>query len=1134
MSFTDLNMSATRGKKVASKPGRFDPSEPLHMTTRRAAKSVTTNGSPSINGSLDGDDSRRGSFDDSRPVTAHSNASQGSIKSRRLSDASLPPIPREITTNGLLSSDDRLNGDSSLAPLSPTLLTPSPSRKRKRSTSPVNGSSIELTQPASILDDSNIPLGVAVDASAINEGDAIEVVPAEDLSDREESRTSSRTDDDDVQPDYADMQSVDFTPAVSNPISPPTRTSDSDENLPHAQTLEAALQDVVQAAEEEAADAGDDMDIDVDAQDIDEGGEADGVGRPVRRFGGRRRAMHPIPKVEKALARQAELKSSYRAIARMQKVVLAEIAQRTIDGLESDPLMHSQATEYSYVKKGLDEALEERQYRVRYQVDSNMEQLKQKLEATSLMRKATCVQNFNDLKELRLAQIEHEMLRIARAVQMEAGNGEYETEDEDDVLPKPKRTCYRFKKPSKTLDDVYFSRTRELMETERATDDLTARFEVRNMLDELNEDERPAKAKGFTVMDERAGKAAKVRREGVDNTALLAKAATEVEKATEIPVIRNEDARGLQLLGDLASRPSIAISTQASTKLGPYPGSRRPSSRPMPPHLQIQTHYRPAPITVEMSPRTSQALGDRFESSMLPPATPRSRGNPVRPVESQPEAMLPSPRVSITRISSSQPPSATASDGRPEPSRNSMWDIDRGSLGPRPPSAPKPGAQFSPPQPNDRRMDFSLWRDLGRGPPAEAHRRSSSHDERPPLTFGMGMPPRDERQYGMEQRKPDAPPPARNGLSVFDPVRPRPSWPERTGQPGAADTRPQEPPLLLFELPPRPTLKAKSPPPRPNSSMMFTMRDFRNTGLEQKGQQRDKPKNPPSTANAMSVFKPKPTKDEREGMSRRSWSHQRKLSKSLGGSGSAGSPILASPASILGRSDGPPRPPVSWPPPPPPVSHSSPPAPAPAAPHLQSPFSQPPAQPSNFRAAPPPFDPFANRPFPPRPASSSHDRLPPTPLYVVSPQATQPQQGAASEHYNRPFAPPPPPGYQPPQAAPQSQPPPPPQTSQPSFPSPAPGGSYASSFGGPPLAPAGANAFHAPGFRPAPAFAQQAQQQQAHHQQQQQQQQAQQAQQGQQGQQGQQQQQPPGFRRRAQSDASFSKFHNWNPPTGRR
>ena len=56
------------------------------------------------------------------------------------------------------------------------------------------------------------------------------------------------------------------------------------------------------------------------------------------------------------MQRQAELKSAYRAIARAQKTLLAEIAQRTIEDLETNPQLHLQALEYDHVKAGLDNA----------------------------------------------------------------------------------------------------------------------------------------------------------------------------------------------------------------------------------------------------------------------------------------------------------------------------------------------------------------------------------------------------------------------------------------------------------------------------------------------------------------------------------------------------------------------------------------------------------------------------------------------------------------------------------------------------------------------------------------------------------------------------------------------------------
>jgi hypothetical protein len=47
---------------------------------------------------------------------------------------------------------------------------------------------------------------------------------------------------------------------------------------------------------------------------------------------------------------QAEQKSAYRANARAQKTILAEIVQRTIDDLGTGRWLHWQALEYEHVK----------------------------------------------------------------------------------------------------------------------------------------------------------------------------------------------------------------------------------------------------------------------------------------------------------------------------------------------------------------------------------------------------------------------------------------------------------------------------------------------------------------------------------------------------------------------------------------------------------------------------------------------------------------------------------------------------------------------------------------------------------------------------------------------------------------
>jgi hypothetical protein len=64
---SSINMTGIKGKRVPGRPGRFDPSTPLHMTTRRSAKKPASNkngGSVQDNSSIEGEASRRASYEE--------------------------------------------------------------------------------------------------------------------------------------------------------------------------------------------------------------------------------------------------------------------------------------------------------------------------------------------------------------------------------------------------------------------------------------------------------------------------------------------------------------------------------------------------------------------------------------------------------------------------------------------------------------------------------------------------------------------------------------------------------------------------------------------------------------------------------------------------------------------------------------------------------------------------------------------------------------------------------------------------------------------------------------------------------------------------------------------------------------
>ena len=1075
------------------------------MKTRRAAK-VTVNGSPSANGSVDEDESRRGSLDDQRPVTSYSNGSQLSAKSRRLSEVSLPITTPGNALNGIYSSEENGSARSASQAFSRARQTPSPSRKRKRSSSSNPEQPPTFQAPESFVDTSFENNDAS--PSYEDEDDAAQVVSPEDLSDREvpASQASSQSEDMDTSRDLMTAPSLDMTPAVSGQISPVTSESASQEDLPLAKPLNAALEAAAQEAEREAADIPDDMD---DADDVDEQPRSDDDGRLRRgRFGGRRRAKHPDSRVEAAMQRQATLKSTYRSIARVQKGLLAEIALRTVDDLETNPELHTEAAEYEGVTEGLDGHLEERKQRLQAQHELSLRQLKDTLESEQRVIKSKCKQQFEDMQEDQLDRLEYEILKIARAAQLDGIDAEYGTEDEDDVIPKPKGMGYRWKRTI-ALDSAYDSRSRLALETVRATADMEIRFNMRKLLENFNDEDKPKELGGFTVMDSARREMAKEKSEGVKTMSTLADAAARFERVSNIPIIPNEKALGLQMLGDLATRPSITNAAPASIRTKHSRGSliNHTPPGPRPPHLQLNTDYGSSPIPLVMSPRTTLAMGDRFDTSMPPPMTPRQNATAfIRSPETlRPDQPAPSPAMKAHRRNSLQQQPPSGSESRPQ-SQNGPLSEHKDSLSAtqtqQQPERVFDGNRASF-QAEERRNDHPLWRAYPLGQPPDTHRRASSASDRPPFSFLGGPPMRNERQINADPRLREI---QETQSKVKDERSPRShlygrplQWKDPLSQPGAADAKQNIQRSPIGE-PPRPVMGAPRSPRSRNPSLSLSVHDFRPGYQQEDNQQHQKHK-----GGTKGNYLPKSSKGDRGGVSRRKWKagDHGTHSRSVGKSGSAESPTAA-PSSYAGSPVERAAPPAPWQGPPL-TQHSTlgPPAP-PAAHHQQhSPYGPPPSP--YYPASQQGYDYYQHRnSFPPLPPPPGWNQPPLSPLYAIPQSQPQhpPPPGVPPEQYAR-FPPPPPPG------PPSYQPPPPLHTTQPPLSA---SGSYGHQFGGPPLAPATTNpGFHPPGFRPAhppPAFAQQAQQQQ---------------------------QSNYGPRRRTQSDVTgFPKFQPWNPPGSRR
>ena len=1099
--------SSTKSRRNPGKPGRFDPDRPLEMTTRRAArvKLEGANGTAlSATGSVEDDASRNGSIDELRPTTSHSRGSLASLKSR----ASSPCEDRDVVMTGAepviylaQATESVVEPEVEIHMSSPKQrsATASPSRKRKRSASPPASPRLFITpspQPdaQAIADDDNEH---AADRDDLNMSQADPKTNVEDVEMedgdyintnalRQHSNTVKlESDTQSIGQQNAEAQiaapSTDITPAGSLPRSPASSLSDAaDTPLAKAQAEYAESPSRVSfAAGNEALEEHD---------EADGPAKTDEEGRPKRRKGGRRRAPHADRSVDKALKRQDQLRSDYRSIARELKRVLAEATERTIDELTTKPIACEEAAEHEAVMAGLDAALAKRQAQIRMQQEQDMRLLKVRLEDEAKVARSNYQLRMIEEKDQRLDKLEHDLLVIARAAQEEFATNDVGTEDEDDVIPRPKRASYRYKR-GEALGTEYDSRSRLAMETEDAVDEVQRQFVMRKLLQEhLPADARPKVPETFAVMYPAAREAAVEKQFVVASLNTLTNAANEVERIASIPIIPNREAVGLQMLGELACRPSITATHARSKKIS----------------AAKQIHHRPQPLQLSRPPSQQAGgpgsgprhplFGYRPDPSMPPPRTPREEINVAlkfSPKEQRVVEPLQSPRrqagdpmhwfsdIAANARNKAEPkplrepesphstgerPRADSAPHRRGPSMDSNSSARGHTRGFFPlPSVPPwtaRGLLHSEPA-RDQKLDVATGRPRGSsnsGSHTMSERHSVSLDERPKL-------PLTKPESGVTARSPSSQSSTFNGFHAPAEIEAmarriamltgRIPWPDQPSNPGATDRRPH----------PLPDPPHKRPIPEPAN--VPSASGMRKLSIDHQS--------PVDTV----VKKPhkKTSKEERNGASRRA--HGRNRSRK-------DKPLL----------NGPPLPPASTAdfkghPALGPFSRDHPPQPwltsqhhpQSSLPPLPGPITAPPYYPSHHStAAPPPGYPPASAGPPPPSTSYPHG--------AYDPQAYQHNQHQHRNSY------PPRPDWSPPQpsplyALPHGGPehhyphfgaPPPPQ--QPAYPQPhyrpppyAAAASYA--FGGPAIAPAdargGPQGYGGPGGPAAgvPAFAQQ-------------------------------------------------------------
>jgi hypothetical protein len=705
-------MPGIKGKRVAGRPGRFDPTIPLHMTTRRKAAKTAPDMDMYGDDEYDDADSRRTSLDkisvttpcsdfDSEPPTKRQRTADPSPQQSTTSplgpeeqhpmnidkalsgpsglfdirdsvangsmtlpgDIIAPPIETDVNYDslGLQTGEDNTHDKNHAA--SPDVhMTEGGSERLDHGRGPdevqvndvqrqyenANGMNVEDEDTGvgslhSPLSTSRQQLEEAAYQSGeeSNWAEVVNPLPsARESQERDMSVESSRSDVPAVRELPLPEGSTDATPMVTRQGSPATTASAAAADLTPARPKAADPLGLTGSEEDdEEEEEGEDVEPATEIQDAMENLEDEEIEVPryaeeyeeddaparrttKRRFaGGRRRAAHANAYVEAALRRQLELKQIYRQVTRSMKACLGELAQITLDELETDQQHHAQASEYDIVIAELDEQLARRKEQLLNAQKFNHEQLLQRYDAESDSRRNRCRNLLEDIKEQQLVNLEYNMLQVNRAKLRDEAKPGHETEDEDGVIPRPKRMAYRFKR-STAIDLRYDSRSRFTMETERRVDDLQRRT---NMWEALRAYD-PEAIEAFTVMDSAAREAAEERKRNVDITSKLADIAAEYDRLYNAPVPLQppppptaEELAPLNALAELAAAPGRSQRPKGrhlpSSSIGPFPNPSHQSRSPFPQPLPFERSTGNTPT----HPYTQSFLRLAMEQSRAPP-----------------------------------------------------------------------------------------------------------------------------------------------------------------------------------------------------------------------------------------------------------------------------------------------------------------------------------------------------------------------------------------------------------------------------------------------------------------------------------------------------------------------------------
>ncbi|KAK5166768.1 hypothetical protein LTR04_000380 [Oleoguttula sp. CCFEE 6159] len=285
-----------------------------------------------------------------------------------------------------------------------------------------------------------------------------------------------------------------------------------------------------------------------------------------KRLPGRRRAPNANPLIEADLRRQLQLKTAYRSVVKALKPVLAELAQRTSNGIENDPLAHTHCEEYGVISAELSVHFNQRLACIKTKAQLDEELLKRTAEAEVEVKAKQYEQAVRDLEQDFVTTLKRDFITLVREVHRQ----------DEDATDDEVRNCNRNQammvfltskqsgliRPlcGKQYPDVclgplprrYDSRSRLFVETERLWDGFDKRYSFKVRQSDYDGASVTKEIGGFASFD----RAIRDQASAVWNMDILTEASYAVESQPpkpRIPVLSNSEATRLSVLAAIST-----------------------------------------------------------------------------------------------------------------------------------------------------------------------------------------------------------------------------------------------------------------------------------------------------------------------------------------------------------------------------------------------------------------------------------------------------------------------------------------------------------------------------------------------------------------------------------------------------